>query len=236
MAARASLFFFSSSGESVQQEAAWTIRRKQDTERRGGEAEELTHSSVGAFVAQWGTESSGALLNISSIWCHYRPSDHRRHHQRRPRDSALQAGELAGDGQADQELITLNKSKSYDGAAQRQTKRAVFVLRRCICFKEVKGWKQTIDGADSLWAGSNRCWTSDQTLFTAAHTLAADPTERWQQAPNLSHFYLLLEMDDISTQALVLPSVSHAYKTRVSVPVMFICTGLISKSFFLLCN
>lgn len=33
----------------------------------GGEAEELTHSSVGAFVAQRGTESSGALLNISSI-------------------------------------------------------------------------------------------------------------------------------------------------------------------------
>lgn len=30
----------------------------------GGEAEELTHSSVGA---QRGTESSGALLNISSI-------------------------------------------------------------------------------------------------------------------------------------------------------------------------
>lgn len=59
----------------------------------GGEAEELTHSSVGAFVAQRGTESSGALLNISSIWCHYRPSDHHRHHQRRPRDSALQAGE-----------------------------------------------------------------------------------------------------------------------------------------------
>lgn len=33
----------------------------------GGEAEELTHSSVGAFVAQRGSESSGALLNISSI-------------------------------------------------------------------------------------------------------------------------------------------------------------------------
>lgn len=48
--------------------------RQQETEQRGEEQEgggagagELTHSGVEALVAQRGTESSGALLNISSI-------------------------------------------------------------------------------------------------------------------------------------------------------------------------
>lgn len=85
--------------------------------RRGG-AEELTHSSVGAFVAQRGTESSGALLNISSIWCHYRPSDHRRHHQRCPRDSSRLTRSW---------WRWINQSRTT-GLLKETTKRAVFVL------------------------------------------------------------------------------------------------------------
>lgn len=56
-------------------ESGWT--QKRGAQKNGGRAEDreegaLTHSYVGGMVAQRGTESPGALLNISSIWCHYR--------------------------------------------------------------------------------------------------------------------------------------------------------------------
>lgn len=61
-------------------------------EREEGEAGELTHPCVGVLVAQRGTESSGALLNISSIWCRYHPSDHHDPILCCSRDSRSQAG------------------------------------------------------------------------------------------------------------------------------------------------
>ena len=64
----------------------------------GGQQESWLTAAWGLWWHRGGTESSGALLNISSIWCHYRPCDHHSHHQLRPGDCTLQAWE------ADREL------------------------------------------------------------------------------------------------------------------------------------
>lgn len=161
-----------------------------------------------------GTESSGGLLNASSIWCHYRPSERRDPVLRWSQglQAAGRVGEAVKKRRTEPKML-INKWEENRVADQRGNRLVGRISSRW--YKKAAAWKWSCHrwrrtaehNICSEWASVwvfNRLGRSDRwAICCRAEILCSDYKHTTARVALQSFlFFLLLEMDHVPTQAV----------------------------------